>query len=616
MEDSNLHQPVSEESLRDISRVLADLMKTLKIISVYPDDNPLPLKLRELFMQRLTDLIHNLKGLQFGISSETIVYKREIVYKDESPDNSLASLFHNSGISEISFTPEFGFEEAAQFFNVMKTFINKQRGAEDLVALLWQSDIPGFSYKTIEDISLNIYNGEFAVRERTMEGGAAGQHLFGSHPDSDGIQYSAIFLDDDTEENTGTTRDTDAVSGAKAPDPHAYAEKQMGLKEVPDQEKLSLPDTAVILNDAYSMAASEFKQAEKINQEDAEFDGRCSTVELLREVLLQENEYSSFDETVTLIEKVQTDFLKSGKLGLAANTLSHLRETMSLLPESRAKWKERIHGALVMTGGWERLSYLPAALNNNSTIPSEEVEFYLSHFGWEAISAITDLLGELEHRGHRMAVCNHLIREGRDHVNIISKGIFDKRWFVVRNTVTILSRIGGEKAVSYLKKAVDHEDRHVRVEAVRGLCQDKDLKHIDLVAQLALDRDDLIRQMALQAILKRRGTDTLEAIVTIINDERFPTLKESDQERLVVTLSELGGEYAVDYLVSLITKIKHTSNQTKELYQKIAFRALENNQSQKAEQALLDMSRSWKKNIRTSAKETLARRRETKYGSK
>jgi len=609
MENSNLQDLNDEHEhlLRDISRILTDLVKTIKVVSVYPEDNPLPIKLRESFIERLADIIERTNGLFFTISKDEIQYNNENVYIDHPPDDILAAIFHNSGITQVSFSSEFGFEEAKTFFRAMKSFINKEEGAEDLVATLWQAEIPGFDYKTLEDITLGEYDGDIVSRETSMDD-SSGVNL---ESDSGGLQYSAIFLDDENnkdsiglEEENAQEEDNPVTSGSE------FAETQMGLKAAPDQKRISLPDTALILNDTFTMGASELEQATSIITADDKLDIYRCTADLLVEILLQENEYSAFSETVTIAEKIQAEFMKLGDLNSAGMILSHLGDVDELLSDKSVQWKERIRNALIMAGGWEKFSNLVLTLNENSSIPSREIINYLGHFGWEAISAIIDVLGELEHHNHRMAVVEHLINTGKDHVDIISKGIFDRRWFVVRNTALILGEIGNDKAIAYLEKAIKHKDPRVRQEVIRGLTKSPETVNIDILITLLWDADVIGKQVVLKAILNCPRKENLNIIVKIINDDRFIMLSEFEQEQIVMAFSKIGGEHAVDYLNSLISKLKFANTEIKTFYQKLAFKALSCNSSEKAEDVLRKYNHSKKPHLRKMSEDALKTRSE------
>ena len=53
------------------------------------------------------------------------------------------------------------------------------------------------------------------------------------------------------------------------------------------------------------------------------------------------------------------------------------------------------------------------------------------------------MLGKLVSKAARLMVCDYLARHGRANSTIIGGAVRDKRWYVARNAVMILGRIGG-----------------------------------------------------------------------------------------------------------------------------------------------------------------------------
>ena len=121
-----------ELDAKHLNRVLTDLMKTIKVVSVYPDNNPIPIKLKESFIDRFSDIIRENGILKFKVDENRLLLNNEIVYEDSNPEESLASLFHFSGITKISFSDRFGTEEANLFFRALKSYINKAAHYADL----------------------------------------------------------------------------------------------------------------------------------------------------------------------------------------------------------------------------------------------------------------------------------------------------------------------------------------------------------------------------------------------------------------------------------------------------------------------------------------------------
>ncbi|MCP4704339.1 MAG: HEAT repeat domain-containing protein [candidate division Zixibacteria bacterium] len=639
-----------EQEIAEISKTLTELLKVIKVVSVYPENNPLSTKLRESFSERFAILTEDNDSLVFSIGRNKIYYQGETVYEDLSNDEALAEIFYKAGLTELTFTSSFQYDECNQFFKIMKSFVNRDPGAEDLIALLWQEEIVGFRYATVEDVCLSEYDGEFSVRtgndkddsfitnRRIIGRGVGGDSDYeavdGVEGESGKVQYSKIFLDDDeladaSEKGVAYTGDEQLPEGVIESDipmpagmvnsglsipQQSIDEQKMGMTAIPSQKPTQLPDTVQILNEAFTLSETDMGIIEDMLKDDIAFDPFESTCRLIKELLWSQSEYGEFAEVVTVIEKTQSEFVRFGNLRAAATLFINMSDVEKELTKNRIRWKNRIHDAFIFAGGREALSDLAKTLNNNSELESDELVAYLNIFGWEALSSIVDLLGDLEFRNHREALCEYLVRMGKEHVDIVSRGVFDRRWFVVRNSVAVLARIGGEKAFNYLEKALGHEDPRVRLQIARGLKENHDQKSIGILKQLIWDSDEIVSQLAIQSVFNMPKEDKFKIITELINDDRFATLSEANQELFITTFSELGGEYAVSYLTTLISGWGFLQTQAQEFYQRIAFRALARNRSEKAEKALLKLSRTWRAGIRQKAKDALQERREMIYG--
>ena len=251
---------------------------------------------------------------------------------------------------------------------------------------------------------------------------------------------------------------------------------------------------------------------------------------------------------------------------------------------------------------------MATALNENKNVGTEELSKYLHNFGSESLGGITELLGEFDFRHHRETLCSYLTKAGTDCVEIISKGIYDKRWFVVRNTVMILARIGDKKALGYLKEALRHPERRVRLELVNGISNNELPEALALLTQAVADDDSEIRQIAIHAILTRRGRPAFEAITAIINDDIFLNLEQNHQQALLNAFSRLGGDQAIGFLTELIQQRSLIPSHSIAFFRQAAFQALAHNRSEKAEKTLKKYSSTWRPEIRRLANHALKQR--------
>lgn len=54
-----MQDTVSPQQLRDLTLILKDFLKVIKVVSLYPETNPLPLSLRQSFAEKFCTLIED-----------------------------------------------------------------------------------------------------------------------------------------------------------------------------------------------------------------------------------------------------------------------------------------------------------------------------------------------------------------------------------------------------------------------------------------------------------------------------------------------------------------------------------------------------------------------------
>jgi len=502
----------------------------------------------------------------------------------------------------------------------------------------------GFSFTTIEDVSLADYDGDYKVEDICSSGDVGSSHMAGDSV----VGYASLFDHSDSENNsdlqvpeisnvtTGSDSNSETAKSAdlEEVDPEnigqtvldgegidgvkyrtTEAAEAMGYADLSSSISATLPDTSMMLAEPAGLSEEDEEKMRQLVDEDAEFDMYESTAELLKELLHQEPEMDAFCDTVTICEKVIGELIQAGKLTNAGQLLGYLHSLEDQIREDRPLWAERLKEAIVTIGSRDRLKVLCESLNRFPEIEKAELHRFLNIFGWEALEGLTDLLGELEIRKHRETMCDYLAERGTKNPQIITKGLFDKRWYVVRNSVIVMCRIGDANAINSLRKVISHQEQRVRLALVESLQDCPHSEAIDLLKLLARDRDPEIRKEAICSIVARSGAASYKAIVEILNDESFADLTNSDQQRLLNAFSELGGDEAVEYLSGLITAFNPFGGSNSAFFRMAAFEALSRNRSEHSERLLVKLSSSMRPDIKRQAVQALKDRRQLIYGA-
>lgn len=627
-----------DREFRDLRYILKDLLKVIKVVSAYPEDNQLPQSLKRSFAEQLVKLVDIHGQLRLTVRKSQLVHRDEIVFEDRSREESLAALFFDTGITNIAFGAELTSQGVIRLLAVIKDYVNCPDRARDLAAELWEADIPGFTFETVVDVNLTAYD----QATQTSDQRVSRRERSLTQPDRSG-RWDAIFedtveideVDVDTSDPVGPGLGPEMTAPGFALSPAGSEADDSGLRSMAPiertQESLAegiaadgdleggmLESSAtvsamrILRNKGLSEADEE--QARELVIQDAMFDEYESTIELLKEMLHQEVQMDRFYESVTICERILTAFLKRSRLAEAGQILSYLSQLQKQIADAKPLWAERLQEARIACGSRDRLRAFAEALNSRMELGPDELRGYLDLFDWQALSGITDLLGDLEHRAHREILCDYLAFRGRDKIEIVAKAVYDKRWFVVRNGVMILGRIGDERVVSHLSKVVRHEDLRVRRETIAALASLPGQRALDLLRSMIKDHDQEIRAKVLDAIVARGGEDAFEAIGAIIDDESFPKMDRHEQQRLLNAYSLLGDEQAIDFLSQLIMKVNVYRDSTLTFLRQAAFEALTVNGSNRSEELLKRLARSWRPDVRQRAAAALYRRRQMETG--
>lgn len=660
---------IAKTKINDIAFILKDLLKVIKVVSMYPESNPLPQSLRRSFSEKLESIVEEHGDIKLEIEKDKISFNTETVFIDRSKEERLAGIFFDTGITELTLKSGLEVVEIYKLLDVLKTYINSPDKSADLVALFWEQGIGSVQFKTLEDVAFSDYNDnfdfkkyvsnrdEFDSAQKGMIGLAQPQNyegIFynedkhyaesgdGNYIDDSDYGVEQVYIEESSQgQRSQGTPDGQQSSGSASPNTiffSSYASSErnfggtdtdtdvvnelnlseavsaMGFEDLPDAPKTPVVQTTMILNDEFKLSEEEESEIKKLIDADAEFEPYESIAELVMEIILQENELSSFFESVTIAEKIINEFVGQAHLMEASKILEFTKKLEDKIRAKKGLWAERLKDARKTAISSEKIPTLIETLNNNSEISDYELKKYLDNFGWEAVNNITTVISQIQNSEHRKVFNKFLTERGKDNVEMIARGIFEKNKEAVINAIDILSKIADDKAMKYLDRVTTHEVDEYREFLAHSLLACQHRQTIELLGKLAIDKISKIRSIAIKGLIKHRNERAFEIITDIINNDDFANYEPDEQSSLIIAFSQIGGELAVSYLGQLAgSKALFGGTQTK-YFRQIAFDALAVNRSEKCEKLLVKLSNSWRPSIKELAIETIKRRREYIYG--
>jgi hypothetical protein len=434
------------------------------------------------------------------------------------------------------------------------------------------------------------------------------------YPDYDNVQkvfsdidYNQVILDEDESRSEGASS-----LGTFSVSPEATEDaRQMGLSlDAPPGNQEMLDQ---LLSGSLTSSEAEDQEIRERLEENRRFDPNRATTYILIDILASSDERKSFFETVSICEKVFDQLLAKGALTAIVEFIHTIRQQQERLMSQKPDYADRLGEFIRRAGDDRRIGHLTDIINSQEIIDTDSIEVYFDSLGQESLAHITGMLGRLVSKKARLMVCDYLARRGKDQLQIIANGLRDQRWFVVRNTVMILGRIGGDRALRYLAATAAHPDHRVRREVITAVAQNVSEEAIEIVCGFLKDGEPELRAIALDSLGRMKGRRPFETIRNIIQSSYFAGYPVNEQEQFLIAYSSLGGEEVTDFLASIIGSFSLFNAGWKARYRLMALKALAHNTSEEAQKLILKYTRSRRPWLRQAAVTALELRRKIIY---
>ncbi len=551
-------QDQSNELVKAVQELVNLLIKAIKILCIYPADNPIPREFRHNLFRRLTEFLDENDELKLAIDQSRLLFEDKVVSKEEKKDEGVSFALYRDGIRELSFHKGLEQEELVTFLETITNCIKSSLPEDDLVTLFWEKDWPHIKFSAVDE-----------------------------------------FL---TEDITDLPRPT----GSKDYKQLYYSE--IDLKES-QKRKVELPARIQVerfLRDLDLIPQQELDELKRLLEKDKNFEPLREMFLILKEVLSGDTEFSDFSETVLLLEKLLDSLISQQNFYLASEVLLLLKNLEHSESEAgQTKRAERIKEALNRAGDKERMMNLTQVLNQNPRLDLFSARKYLSLLSRNTVPHLVDMLGELENFAARSMVCSVLENWGEQSIELLSKGVYDRRWYVVRNIVGVLGRIGSPVAVPYLKRTIRHEDLRVRKQTLEALSRIKS-KEVDLILlEILEDPEEKLRLRAAGFLGERPSQEVVDYISNLATRKDFRDRSQEEKKILLEALAHTGRDKAVNLLRKMTLKKSWFKKEKQKEISYLALKSLAHLNTPLSLEALKEISRSGSKKIRQQATQLL-----------
>lgn len=150
--------------------------------------------------------------------------------------------------------------------------------------------------------------------------------------------------------------------------------------------------------------------------------------------------------------------------------------------------------------------------------------------------------------GIRKQLAAVLIRQGTEAIPTLLEYIQDERWYVVRNTATILGEIRDPGTARHLNGLLHHEDTRVCREAIRALTRIGGSGAVQVLLEAVDDEDGEVSRQALLSLGVIGDASAVPKLCRIIRKGDFFLKHKSRTRDAIRALGEIGSSEAVPVL--------------------------------------------------------------------
>ena len=463
------------EEIKEARDILQNIVKAKKTFRMYPQNNPIYMKTLEESYAKFRHYFDYKDSLSLKIKQNSIYYDSEQIYFNQEKEDNLALFFFKDGLRELTFKKGMLLEELEEFLKITAMDFDRDAVNDDIVILLWERDFQNIQYVVDESILVDIDEEDYATsaEEKMQEKVTDVNDLMKA--------YSDGFMEDEVK----------SISIV----PLADKDLQMLVKEL---------------------------------EKDAT-DKAGKLVTILFEIIYQADMKSDIEETVTFLNDAVRYSMTHGDIQTVLHVMKNAKQTMDD-PSFLDDEKKYLKLMPLYLGNEEIVGLLAEVLDSGIDIDVKIFEELIDFFDKNAIDPLVKYLGELKTIRARKYVIDALTIVGKKDIQALSRGLNDQRWYVVRNIIYILRKIGDKRAIEYLLKTIRHGDVRVRKEVIKALGELGGREVIQTLRECLDDPDMHVRASAAKAFAAIGSEASKKIILDKIARKEFRE-KDFDEKR-------------------------------------------------------------------------------------
>lgn len=239
-----------------------------------------------------------------------------------------------------------------------------------------------------------------------------------------------------------------------------------------------IPTTGTVLpspNEVSSLSEvyqdHEMEEIRRISEMDLSLETHLSSTPMLLDLLRRGSELDNLGKVVDLLVENFWGLVTSAQFALAASILDGFCQALqdgnpAILPHRQEL--EHLLEEASQKSILQRVIQL-ACERRGDPEAVEGFKQFMNRLGDRGLLVMIDALGSEERMSVRKFIIDNLADLARDRISLLASFLDDPRWYLVRNIVTVMSRLRSPFTFPYLERALQHHHPKVRAEAIRAV---------------------------------------------------------------------------------------------------------------------------------------------------
>lgn len=501
-------EPVEEgeaydkEEVKSAKEIVQFLTKTTKTLQIYLPNNPIHQKFINELSEKLELHLSEHGPLRLRIKQFELFCSGQPVYENPNRMESLAFKLFIDGLRELSFHPGIEKEELITFLEVIGKRGEGDNVDDDIVTLFWEKHLVHVKYIVVDELQ-----GDYRAEEcKEMQ-------PVPTNPN----QLREMFHQEA------------APQALEAP-------KRV---EIPSLHIFKLTDEEI------RRIKAEVRGEEDLDMV-AELEG------ILFDILRIERDPVLFGEILGIIDNIFESLLLQGDFPHARAVLEFFQEMIDPSMGLPQPLIDQIQKAKIQAGNPKRIGMFENVLNECEPNRLEEFSSLMAFFDQQIVPSLVELLGAVDKMKVRRVICEILIRLGGRQIDFLIAKLEDDRWYLVRNLIYVVGKIGDPKALKSFPRLLQHKDPKIRKEVLHALDMIESPKTNDLLAKVLSDPDLSNRLFAVRALAKRKAQEGLEPLMDLLPSKEFDGKELHEKKEIFDAIAKIGGDKVVPRLRRLL----------------------------------------------------------------